>query len=545
MKTVSFIRILHHLFLFSILFSLCPLLAAQATGLMNQLKEEEKAAVEAIALYPETERAAVLTVAQHPEILVRMEYIRRNTETKFKDLLAALPEEEQKRIYNLARYPELIADMTSQAEKLSADAMDALLKPFAEEIHEDARWANRKRFDLLMDIDMLNHNAEDTFAATLSGYTAEVRDAARQLSSLPAVVSVLNNNMNTTVLLGDLYRRDPARIDHELDSLNVILAEQQAREVDDWKKQLEENPEAMAEYENEAREFAGEEQYDDDVYDGPLPDRYREDMYVHHVWRPYPYWFGWPAWYDYECWYPYPWWYHWGYYYGPQHVIVIISMPSNFFIDWHFRHDHHLYHYPHFTDVMIRHYYGPRGFGERVQPVLRRWEAEHRGELPANWWKDDQNRVDRIREYGKFKMEYDELTKVTREKSPTEREFLRQNADRYPTLKPVLTEQREPSPSREPKTRTNEPKRETAPGEKVIEKEKAPPQEKVDRAKETHENIWDLLRREPKEQPRQEPSPKGAPSKKEQTRPSGNEPKREPAKPTRSEPTKREKPKGK
>jgi hypothetical protein len=352
--------------------------------------------------------------------------------------------------------------------------------------------------------------------------------------------------MSMTVLLGDIYKKHPDELDKELDSLSVVLAEQQAKELDEWKQELQENPEAMGEYEQAAKEFAGEQtyNYDDDVYGGPMPDRYREDIYVHHVWRPYSYWFGWPSWYGYENWYPYPWWYHWGYYYGPGQVIVIVGLPSNVFIDWHFRHHRHLYHYPHFTDQVIRHYYGPRRMGTRVQPVLRRWEEEHRGELPSNWWNDDKNRVDRIREYGKFKTEYEDLVRITRDKAPTEREYLRNNADRYPTLKPVLKEKPEqrqppkdkvyiPTPEKQPVNR---------PGEKVIQKENPQRQEEIDRAKEKHENIWERQRTEPKQQPA--PVPPKADKQKTKTPPRTEPAKPQPPKtPPRTEPAKPPQPK--
>ncbi|HJW31401.1 MAG TPA: hypothetical protein VJ508_19365, partial [Saprospiraceae bacterium] len=361
------------------------------------------------ALYPDTERTAILIVAQHPEILVRMEQIRRNTEDQFKKLLDGLSEEDQKKLYNVARYPELVREIVSHGERLSNDEMDKVLVKYDADVHDDATFANRKYFSLLQYMADLNHNAEVAFDDILVSYPTEVHDAAHRLVKLPSVLSVLSDNMNLTVLLGDLYTRQPVRIMHELDSLNVVLAEKQSKEVEDWKQELESNPDAMTEFESAASEFAGNEGYDDDVYDGPMTDRYREDVYVHHVWRPYPFWFGWPSWYDYECWYPYPWWYHWGYYYGPHRMIVIISLPSNVFLDWHFRHYGHFYHYPHFTDRVIDHYYGPRSYGAHVQPVLRRFEEEHRGELPANWWNDDKNRVDRIREFGKFKTDYEDL----------------------------------------------------------------------------------------------------------------------------------------
>ncbi len=80
-------------------------LQAQPQGLLQQLPEEEQSAIEAIALYPQEERAAVLQAAMHPEILVRMENIRRSTEVAFQERIAELTEEGQEKVYNLIRIP--------------------------------------------------------------------------------------------------------------------------------------------------------------------------------------------------------------------------------------------------------------------------------------------------------------------------------------------------------------------------------------------------------------------------------------------------------
>lgn len=511
---------------------------AQNMSILQQLSEEEQNAIEAIALYPAKEREAILEASLHPEILVRMENIRSTTESKFKDIISGLSEENQKKIYNLSRYPDLVTKICAIGNIRSDKEMNELLQAYPEEIHADALYANRNYFSLLREINNQYIGAEEAFQTVLSAYPENVREAYRILDQLPGVTSILTDNMKMTVLLGDVYGKHPNQIMKELDSLNVVVAEQQANELKDWKQKLEDDPEAMKEYENAAQEFAGDEPYDDDVYDGPVPERLTERVVVvHDVWRPYQYWFGWPSWYADECWYPYPWWYHSGFYYGPGNVIVIIGLPSNVFFNWHFHHDSHFYHYPHFTDHVIRHYYGPRHIGSHIQPVFKRWQEEHSSELPNNWFNDDKNRVNRIREYGKFKMDYNKKVGVKTEKSPTEREYLQKHADKYPTLKPVLTEKPESPRNPQRKDQDNKPVPEYKPGQND-QRDKVTPEEKIDRAKENHENVWDNQRKPPKEE-----SPSAKPSKRDQQK---NPPRTEPARkdqkqtPPRTQPSKNE-----
>jgi hypothetical protein len=505
---------------------------AQQTGILNQLREEEQSTIAAIALYPQKERTALLEASLHPEILVRMENIRQNTEDQFREKVKMLPEEDQKKIYNLVRYPDLMTKICDSNSRMSNQEMKEVLQAYPEEIREDAMDINQKYFDQLKEIQHMYTQADDAFHAMLAAYPESVRASYYELLNLPAVVSVLTENMSLTVLLGDIYSKHPEQLTKELDSLNVVLAEQQAMELNDWKQELEENPEAMAEYEQAAKEFAADQGYDDDVYNGPAPDVYADQVYVDYVWQPYPYWFGWPYWYSYPCWYPYPYWYHWGYYYGPGGAVFYLGFPSSFFIGWTFYDYHHFYPYPHFTDEVIGHYYGPRHTGAAVQPVLRNFEEGRKSAVSSDWFKDPENRVERIREYGKFKMDYDEAVRVSAGQAPpTEREFLKTNVDKYPTLEPVLRQpvEKEYQPK---KPRAYEPfpkglPEKYVPKEKVVEKESAPRTETIDRAKETHQNAWERLRPAPAQQPQRQP---------QQTSPARQQPQKSSAPPKQSAP---------
>ena len=296
--------------------------------------------------------------------------------------------------------------------------------------------------------------------------------------------------MNLTILLGDSYEKDPEHIKSELDSLNLVLAEKKAREINEWKEYLEANPEAMEEFEQASEAFARDQGYEERLYDDNYytEDKVRE-VYVTTYWQPYPYWFGWPWWYGYACWYPYPWWYHWGYYYGPANVIVFVDLPSPYFMYWHFHHYAHFYYYPHFTDVVVNYYYNNPDINNSISSSVAEWKEESQTELPENWLDNKEDRVERIREYGKFKMDYNSTLREINTEAPSQREYMKSNQQRYPLIEPDIRDNSAPFyiPSYEPlKSKSREI---PAPREKVIDQRNSD-YLKIDRARNYHQNIW-------------------------------------------------------
>lgn len=489
---------------------------SQETGIMQQMKQEEQDAVEAIALYPEKERSAILIAAANPEILVRMQHLQRKSETEFQDLLGPMHESEQKVLFNLARYPDLVQKITAGGKRKSNKEMEAITDGYPDDVKEQAIKVNKENFSQLASINNMYQSFNNAFENLIGGYPAATKNAYRELLKLPEVLQILTDNMSTTVLLGDLYKRQPEQLKMELDSLNKVVAEQKAKELNDWKDELEKNPQAMKEFEEESKEFAAQQGYNDTDYGSPQPQNYTTtDVYVHHIWQPYPYWFGYPWWYSYPCWYPYPWWYHWGYYYGPGNVIVFVGLPSYYYVHWHFHHHRHFYRYPHYTNQMVNHYYGHRNTSSSVSRGVSAWEQQLNNELPKNWLASDVDRANRIMEYGKFKEDYNQNLISSRGIPPSEKEFLQSNEAKYPTLKGVLkdTPQTTTKPDYYQPTRTQpqqtitvprQPNQEYKPKPKVIEN-RQPEYREINRARDYHENKWEINKPQPRSIPRQAP----------------------------------------
>lgn len=472
---------------------------AQTKGLMDQVRDEEKDAIEAIALYPEKERSMILDAAQHPEVLVRLENMQAKSASDFRNLIGYLPEEDQKKVYNISRFPVLMYMITEGGKKKSSQRLNEVLADYPDEIASDVRYLHDQHFDLLAQVHQLYVESDTAFKDALNSYPADIQKTYKELIGLPEIMMIMSNNLNMTVLLGDLYRNNPEKIKNELDSLNVVVAEKKAKELNDWKEALEKDPQAMAEYENESQDFASQHNYTQSDYSQSLPDRYQTDVYVHHMWQPYPYWFGCPWWYGYDCWYPYPWWYHWGYYYGPGYTIVIIGMPSAYYLNWHFKHIRHFYNFPHFSNVLIHYSQTHSKDITTVTTATQRWIRDNHEQLPNEWLKDDGNRIDRIKEYGKFNMDYEASIANGTNNIPSQRDYLAKHAKEYPSLEPVLKEKPDALKKQEPVIQRNEPsnnepanqdQRPYEPKPKVIQQPKTNQQE-IERAKVHHENTWE------------------------------------------------------
>jgi len=147
---------------------------------------------------------------------------------------------------------------------------------------------------------------------------------------LPEVLTLLIENMAFTVVISDVYRSEPEWLLGKADSLSKVLEKQSAQELEDYEKELKEDPEAYSEMLALAEQYAK----DNDVKDYKEP---VQQNVTHTVVHHYPYWYGYPYWYTSPLWAPYPWYYNTGFYFGPGGGAVFIGFPSPFYVSWHYR----------------------------------------------------------------------------------------------------------------------------------------------------------------------------------------------------------------
>lgn len=412
-------------------------------AVLNQTFAKDSS-VNALALYPKNVRDQILEVCSHPDALVRMETIQKDSKEQFKNILAKYDKTEQQKIWDITRYPGLV-DSLVRGGKKSKEQINELLKSYPSEIHETTLKYGRSYFDALSQINSLNKKTDSDFESAIKEYPQQTQNALREIVKYPDIVSILGENMHTTVLVGDLYKRNPEDVRRKLDSLNIALSKQNAKELEDWKNGLEKNPEAKKEYEESAKEYAKQQGYSS----GDLEVRDPE-VVVNYVVYPYPYWYGSPWWWDYPHWYPYPYWYDWGFYYGP-YGMTFIGFPSWYFTTWYFSYYPHHYHYNHFSDYCVGHYYGHHNSVSGVHAGVGQWVHKTEPNLPGNFFASDMKRPDRIKELGKFEMDYAKTgATISRDN------FLHSNAASYPSISPVLNEKPRPALQQMPAPRPNE-----------------------------------------------------------------------------------------
>lgn len=406
--------------------------------LLAQLVAEDESAIRALVLYPEETRLSILEATLHPEALIKLESIQSQTSTSFRELLEGYPQSTQEMIWDLTRYPDLVARLVEAGEG-SESGVKRVLEDYPDVIHERAKSAAKYHYSELARISELDRSAQAAFQLLLDDYPPKTRVALRELIALPEVLSILTENIRLTVLIGDLYDKEPNWVIQQADSLSLVVARENAQELEDWKASLEENPEVMEEFAASAEAFAEEYGYDDDYYDYEDDDIYYDDddvTIVHHYYYDYhyPYWFGYPYWYYYPRWRVYPYWYDWGFYWGPRRSVIVIGMPSFYYTHWYFYHPNHHYYYSNLSALFVNHYYGHRSQGSSITVGVTNWRSRNQEIVTDDWLRDDGRLSSRFREYGKFESERIKYNRAHPDKAQSQAQFAERHSKRYPTV---------------------------------------------------------------------------------------------------------------
>lgn len=396
--------------------------------LLKLLYEEDREAMDALVMYPEDVREAILQVAEKPEVLVRLDGLQNLTATEFQDLLANYPREEQELFYDLVRFPELVVALVDNGRPTRQGIIDMTVE-YPEEVQKAALQLGRNDFGTLIQIRQLQKEFRFALAEIKADYDPIVQESIDQLISLPEVLDVLTENYRMTLLIGSLHQKDHDWMHAQMDSLALVQARQNAKELEDWKQALEENPDALQELEASAESFAENQGYSKEEYRRER----RETVVVHHY-HPYPYWFGYPHWYDYPWWYRYPYWHHWGFYYGPGGRMVVFGMPSWHYLSWHWHYPQHWYYYPHFSNCLVTHYQRHRYSSRSLSSTTRSWVDRNQKALGRDFVSREEGRINRIKEAAVFEMDYNSYANKKQDKAIRKVDYLDKNVRKYPNL---------------------------------------------------------------------------------------------------------------
>jgi hypothetical protein len=529
-------------------------------SLLGDLAEENKKSVEALVLYPSETRLAILQATKNPEILVKMQNMREKTSAAFRALIEDFPRTTQSVFYDLNRYPGLVESLVLQ--KNDQGAIHKLLQVLPADRVEEAFGIVNRQMSTLIQINDLSQTTRRAFEGLIAGYPISAKQAFTHLLDLPEVIDLLNEDLRFTIMVGDVYRANPAWVIQKMDSLNLVVARAHAEELENWKTSIENDPEAKLELQSAANEYATENGYaveevegnsvDDYAYDDVYADRdpvnSRTDrQIVRHYYDPYPYWYSYPWWEPYPRWHPYPLWWDWGAYFRPRGPIVIY-LPSYHFMHWYFDRPQHHDRYNRLSTHFVRHYYGYRSSGTTISTGVRDWQERNRRIISNDFITPQKELSERLREFGRFEQGWRELNTKNPTRITTPEEFLDKNSQKYPQIllsrERAKTEiQHETTVKRErnadwappkvpvlpepiPAPRTDQPaKRKVTPdrkpnlpsNDKPILREPRPapvPRTKPDEAKDYHRQKWEET------SPRKEPRPGvTVPVPKKETRP--------------------------
>ena len=451
------------IFFLSFLFSSLVILSQNNSNLNKDFSSDDSTALLTIASYPDSMRLKTLQACLKLEVLVNMEALQKITSQSFRDIVSNYNKDEQQKIWNLSRQPNLIHEIVA-GEKKTKEELEVIAAKYPGEFNKIIMDEGKKHYEALIEIDKLQVNSQREFERILADYAPPAQKTYRSLINHPDILNTLSTNMHLAVILGNMYKSNPEQTVKMLDSINIEHDKQSAKDLEDWKNGLEKNPEAKQEMEQAAEEFTKEnhpdDYYTDDVYNQGIPLEYTDEtIYTNPPTdytdiQPYPYWFGYPWWYDYPYWYPYPYWYNLGFYWGPM-GIVYMGFPSPYFMHWYFYSPYHHYYYSHFSDYAIgyheQHYNGPRYQHTGFNSEIHRWARTNEPHLPNGYFKADAQRAERIKELGKFEMDYHNSTKGVFGRNITRPEFLQNNTAYYPHISPVINQPHFNTPINYPK----------------------------------------------------------------------------------------------
>lgn len=491
-------------------FELC---AQSDKALLRELSEDNKKSIEALALYPPDVRLNILEATKYPEVLIKMQNLRDKTSTAFQRLIEDYTRDEQAVFYDLTRYPGLIATLADHRQ--DADMMRQSLIILPETDRAKAEKLVVWNGPLFVKIDNLNQTSASALDQLFGNYPAPAQRALRSLLDLPEVVDILNDDLRFTVLVGDVYKENPAWVLQKVDSLNLVVARNHADELENWKQTVENDPAAKTELQAAAREYADEYGYEEDYYNRP--------SVAYTYYAPYPYWYGYPWWEPYPRWRPYPYWWDWGCnFYNP--TVVVYYMPSYHFMHWYFDRPNHHTHYNHLSTKFVNHYGTYRRSGTTITEGVREWH-ERNGTVVSEDFISDKNKLpQRLKEYGQFEKGRQDRSKKDG-RNISQDEFLTQNTKKYPEMtrtratvqteavrqpkqdvkkNPVWAPEKEPVITRPQPSKTTEPVRPPRDQTVPVRQQPVDPVKRQQPAKDTptdyHRQKW--------ETPKQNPAPK-------------------------------------
>ena len=399
-------------------------------SLLKQVIRENQETVDAIAMYPTETRKIIFEATEYPEVIAKLNAMQKNSQAAFEKLISSFSKEEQEKIWNLTRYDDLISDLAAN-RNMSEDEINNILVNYPEEIHKTALEERKNNYDLIVQINRMNKSYNSDFELLMSSYIPEVINVFREMIKMPEVLDILFDHMQYTVVVGDYYKKNPERVLHKTDSLNLVLTQKNTREADDWKQSMNDDPQAQEEYTQAAQEYAQDNGYQPEDYNASMT----QDVTNYNS-NPYNWWFGYPSWYPYDYWNPYPYWYDWGFYYGPGRRAVFFGLPSAYFMEWYFYYPEHSTKYAELSNHYYNYYNRHRESmnNNSISHTVNDWRNRNKDIVTDDWDKNNFNRAQRFKEYGQMEIDRRKYNTNNPHQQIAQSEYLQKKQNKYPLL---------------------------------------------------------------------------------------------------------------
>ncbi len=313
---------------------------SQSRNSLLQMIDEDRTTIDVIAGCDKKIQPHILMVSQTPELLNKIEELQKRSQDQFKTIIGNYDRDAQSAFYEIARYPNLITDLVTHGRP-SESEVERIVMNYPQDIRDIAKTNANRYFDVLLQIERLNNEIDHAFQNALQPYSPQTGESVNVLLGYPEVVSALVNDKSFTTLLGEVYREDPEWLINRINLISQEVAEHNKEDLNAYKTQIQKDPQAYNEMLDASERFATEKN------EVRYLDGYNEPIVETRAINCYPYWFGYPYWYSDPYWRPRPLYYHTGFYRNNYGNVVIVGLPSGFFLHW--NSEYHPRMYPHLS----------------------------------------------------------------------------------------------------------------------------------------------------------------------------------------------------
>jgi hypothetical protein len=289
--------------------------------------------VSSIAPYSANVRNAILNVSVYPQKIVKIERLQARSSQAFQDVVSPYPREEQEKFYDLARYPELISQLVSDSK--TPDQVRSILSSYPKELATIVSDLYPSHESDLRKINNSYQQSQEALQGVIKSLPENVQQDFKTVIGMPDVMNLLTDRIDLTVSLGEAYKNNPEEVKQSLNTRSNEITSQNAKDLDDYKNKVANDPELQAEMKKSAEDFASNYSETDSGSPQVVNNYYSSN--------PYPYWFGYPYWYPSPIWYPQPLYYHTGFYLGAGGSMVIVGLPSYGYSNWFFNYGYRRY----------------------------------------------------------------------------------------------------------------------------------------------------------------------------------------------------------